>query len=306
MQTPRDLFESFVLLALVLGLAVLCSAVVPAWGSSTRRILHPFTFVPSLGSVKIVKITPGDTEVLIGSSLQIAAEIDNPARKPLPATLFVRQADKPESAQAMLPDETGGKYVAALSQVLAPLQHRLQIGDTQTQLYKVAVYERPTVAQVEAAYEFPAYLERPRETVKQNQGDLEAPQFTRAELRIHPSAPIARGHLMIEGQAVDGQVADDGKTLVAQLLLKDTTTYTIHLFTAGGHSDPQPRVNQVKVVTDAPPTVQLVEPARETTIAVGTKPDVVVRASDDYGLGQVRIETRDDASTGDKSQYRSS
>ena len=201
----------------------------------------------------------------------------------------------------MLPDETGGKYVAALSQVLAPLQYRLQIGDTQTQLYKVAVYERPTVAQVEAAYEFPAYLERPRETVKQNQGDLEAPQFTRAELRIHPSAPIARGHLVIEGQAVDGQVADDGKTLVAQLLLKDTTTYTIHLFTAGGHSDPQPRVNQVKVVTDAPPTVQLVEPARETTIAVGTKPNVVVRASDDYGLGQVRIETRDDAPTGDKS-----
>src|SRR5208337_4280518 len=128
-----------------------------------------------------------------------------------------------------------------------------------------------------------------------------APQFTRAELRIHPTAPIARGHLMVEGNSIDGQVSDDGKTLVAQLLLKDTTTYTIHLFTAGGHSDPQPRVNQVKVVTDAPPTVQLVEPARETTIAVGTKPNVVVRASDDYGLGQVRIESRDDAPTGDKS-----
>ena len=300
MQTPRDLFESFALLALVLSLATLCSAVVPAWGSSTRRILHPFTFVPSLGSVKILKITPGDTEVLIGSSLQIAAEIDNPARKPLPATLFVGQADKPESAQAMLPDETGGKYVAALSQVLAPLQYRLQIGDSQTQLYKVAVYEKPTVEEVEVAYEFPAYLQRPRETVKQNQGDLEAPQFTRAELRIHPSAPIARGHLMREGNSIDGQVTDDGKTLVTQLLLKDTTTYTIHLFTAGGHSDPQPRLNQVKVLTDAPPTVQLVEPAGETTIALGTKPNVVVRASDDYGLGQVRIETRDDAPTGEK------
>ena len=94
MQTPRDLFESFVLLALVLGLAVLCSAVVPAWGSSTRRILHPFTFVPSLGSVKIVKITPGDTEVLIGSSLQIAAEIDNPAQTPS------RHALRPPGRQA--------------------------------------------------------------------------------------------------------------------------------------------------------------------------------------------------------------
>ena len=42
-------------------------------------------------------------------------------------------------------------------------------------LYNVTVYEKPTVLEVEAAYEFPAYLERARETVKQNQGDLEAP-----------------------------------------------------------------------------------------------------------------------------------
>ena len=29
-------------------------------------------------------------------------------------------------------------------------------------------------------------------------------------------------------------MTDDGKTLLAQLLLKDTTTYTIHLVTPGG------------------------------------------------------------------------
>ena len=52
-------------------------------------------------------------------------------------------------------------------------------------------------------------------------------------------------------------MADDGKALVVPLLLKDATTYTIHLFTPGGHTDPQPRVNQIKVTADAPPTVQL-------------------------------------------------
>ena len=68
-------------------------------------MLHPFTFVPSVGSVRIVKVTPGDAEVLIGSGLQIAAEVARPSPKPLPATLFVRQGEKPESALAMLPDE---------------------------------------------------------------------------------------------------------------------------------------------------------------------------------------------------------
>ena len=177
MQTPRDLFESCLVLAGLLALTVLLSATIPTWASSTRRLLHPFSFVPSVGSVKIVKVTPGDAEVLIGSSLQISAEIDNPAHKILPATLYVRQSGKPETALAMLPDETGGKFVAALSQVLTPMAYRLQIGDTQTTLYKVTVYEKPTVALVEAAYDFPAYLDRPRETVKQNQGDLEAPSL---------------------------------------------------------------------------------------------------------------------------------
>ena len=88
MQTPRDLLEAFLVFAGVVGLALLLNATVPAWASSTRRVLHPFTFVPSVGSVKIVKVDPGDAEVLIGSSLQITAEIDNPAHKPLPATLY--------------------------------------------------------------------------------------------------------------------------------------------------------------------------------------------------------------------------
>jgi hypothetical protein len=302
MQTPRDLLESSLVLVGILGLALLLSAIVPAWASSTRRVLHPFTFVPSVGSVKIVRVTPGDAEVLIGSGLQVSAEVATPSARPLPATLFVRQGEKPEQALAMLADEANRTYVAALPQVLAPLSYRLQVGDTQTPIYKVSVFERPTVAGIDATYEFPAYLHRPRETVRQNHADLEAPQFTRAELTIHPSTTIAGGQVQVGGKTIDGRVTEDGKALVVPLLLKDSRSYTIHLVTPGGHTDPQPRVNQIKVTADAPPTVQLVEPAGETSVAVGAKPTVVVRAGDDYGLGEVRVETRSEADGTDKAR----
>jgi hypothetical protein len=300
MQTPRDVLEAALMLGGVLGLALLLSALVPAWGSSTRRVLHPFRFVPSVGSVKVVEVLPGDAEVLMGSSLQVTAKVENPAHRLLPATLYLREPDKPETAVSMLPEADGARYVAALSQVLGPLQYRLQIGDTQTPIYQVSVYEKPAVMAVEATYQFPDYLGRPSETVRQNHGDLEAPQFTRAALRIVPSTPIARGHLTLDGKTVEGKVSGDGKTLQASLLLGSTTTYTIHLATPGGHTDPQPRLNQVKVVADAPPTVQLVEPAGETTVAAGGKLSVAVRAGDDYGLGEVRIERRIDAGQGVK------
>ena len=147
MQTPRDLLDSSLVLVAIVALVLLMNAIVPTWASSTRRLLHPFTFVPSVGSVKIAEVSPGDGEVLIGSTLQISARIENPASKALPATLFVRQADndKPETAVAMLPGEDNRTYLAALPQVLTPLDYRLQIGDSQTRPYRVSVYEKPTI-----------------------------------------------------------------------------------------------------------------------------------------------------------------
>ena len=184
--------------------------------------------------------------------------------------------------------------------MLTPLSYRLQVGDTQTPVYRVTVYEKPTVLAVDTVYDFPTYLQRPRETHQAKPRRPGSAPVHRAELTIHPSTTIARGHVQLDARTVEGQVAEDGKALVVPLLLKDTTTYTIHLFTPGGHSDPQPRVNQIKVTADAPPTVQLVEPARETSIAAGSKMTVVVRAGDDYGLGEVRIETRSEADSADK------
>ena len=79
MQTPRDLLESSLVLGAILGFALVMNAIVPTWASSTRRLLHPFAFVPSVGSVKIVQVNPGDAEVLIGSALPISVRVANPA-----------------------------------------------------------------------------------------------------------------------------------------------------------------------------------------------------------------------------------
>ena len=45
--------------------------------------------MPSVGSVKIVRVTPGNAEVLVGESVEIAAEIENPDGQAAQAWLFV-------------------------------------------------------------------------------------------------------------------------------------------------------------------------------------------------------------------------
>ncbi len=292
MQTPRDLVESLVLLGVLVLAAVLCHVLVPGWGSAASRLLSPWRFVPAVGSVKIVSVTPGDTNVLVGSSLEIAAEIENPAGKAWPASLFVTVEGEKETELPMSAGEKQQRYTLTLPAIIKPLKYRLEIGDSQTPIYTVGLRQKPTVEAVEVTYHYPLYLGRPDEKLSQRLADLQAPQYTVADLRIRAASPVAKGHVELGSQQIAGRV-EEGRVLFVQgiPLVKDTT-FTIHLFNDAGHCDPHPRVNRIRVLPDQPPKVELLKPPRQANAAVGQRVAVLVRAGDDHGLGRVRLEMK--------------
>ncbi len=299
MQTPRDFGESFLALGLLLAIAVVCHLLIPNWGSAASRLMRPWQYVPSVGSVKILKVTPGNADVLLGSSLEIVAEIDNPKKKAYRAMVFVTPegeaesrlpmtlADRPEGAS---PDTTE-RYKVMIPSVLQGFSYRLEIGDSQTDIFRVTVHEKPMVAEVEVTMRYPAYLAKASDTFVQKHADLEAPQYSEAVLRVHPSAAIARGYVRIEGETYVGRVEPDGMLALTLPLLKNTT-FTIHLVSEAGHEDPNPRVNRIHVLPDAAPTVELLKPGRQETLAPGIAVPVKIRAGDDHGVGRVRLEMK--------------
>jgi len=291
MQTPRDLGESFLVLGLLIVIAVVCHMLIPNWGSAANRLMKPWRFVPSVGSVEILSVTPGDTDVLAGSTVEIAAEIKNPQGKPYKAMLFVTPEDEEEVGYPMAADEARVRYTLARSSVVKPFSYRLEIGDSQTEVYRVGIRQKPTIKEVEVTFRYPAYLDLPAETVTQEDADLEAPQYTVAEMRIRPSVPIAKGHIQSEGRMYTGRVVEDGALLVKMPLLKDST-FTVHLTNDAGHTDPAPRLNRVRVSPDRPPTVELLKPARESSVSPGADIPVMIRAADDHGVGLARLELK--------------
>ncbi|MFZ1935867.1 MAG: hypothetical protein WCB27_08635 [Thermoguttaceae bacterium] len=292
MQTPRDLAESLVVLVLLIAIAAFCQSRVPAWGSTFSRLSTPWKFVPSVGSVKIVRVTPGNAEVLVGETVEIVAEIENPAAKPHQAWLFVAGDAEPEAKLAMTADKKRLRYRATVPSVLKPFRYRLEIGDSQTVQYSIGVREKPVVENAEITFRYPAYLGRKDETVRQTSLDIEAPQYTVASLRLRPSTPVAKGFLEMKREQFAGRVEEEGRLLTADLPMLDSGTYLVRLFNDAGHTDRSPRQNRVTVVRDAPPTVELLKPARQSTAAPGAKVVVVIRAGDDHGLGRLQLEMK--------------
>jgi hypothetical protein len=291
MQTPRDLLEAAGVLIVVLVCGVAPYLLLPPWASALERVLQPWKFVPAVGTVEIVRVTPGDTDVLVGSPLTISAEINDPEGESYSAVLYVQRPGEDETEVPLLPDKKNRKFATSLAQVLSPFRYRIEVGDTQTDWYDVNVRPKPAIAAVRVTYLYPDYLRRKSETLIQKHGDLEAPQFTLVDLQVRATTPIARGYLLVDGRRIPGRVKDR-RILMADLFLKESTTCTVHLFNDAGHTDPEPRVNQVRVSPDAPPCVELVEPARDSSASPGKAIAIVIRAGDDHGLARVWVELR--------------
>ena len=307
MQTPRDLVESIAVLVMLFTIGAASQSFFPNVGSAAGRLMQPWKFVPSVGAVKILNVTPGDTEVLLGESLAIGAEIVAPlGGDPPPATLFVtfdgeEETDLPITAgepytagvdrKAEIVEAIRRKYTLTLPTIKSPMSYRLEIGDSQTQVYRVGVIEKPTVDEIEVSLKYPLYLDRPEESLIQKTADLEVPQYTIAELRIRPSVPITKGYIDAEGMVYAGDLQSGGQLMVVRMPLVKNTTFSIHL-EKNGRSDPNPRLNRVHVLPDRPPTVELVKPPRQSTAAPGSDVAVMIRSGDDYGVGRVRLEMK--------------
>ena len=326
-QTSRDLLETSSVLGILVLVGLICAALFPNWSSAAGRLLKPWQFVPSTGQVEIVKVTPGNADVLLGDALAIQASVQVPAswgEKPLDAAviitaedgterqlpLTVRSADATGSETAVQSEKgdsanesetnapgtnTANVKIASvtLPAITEPFRYRLQIGDSQSERFVVQVHQKPTIDRVEVTYHFPAYLNRQPETREQRQADLDAPQFSYAELRVSTSTPVAKGWAELASQRHPGRVSEDGQTLtIDRLPMVEDRRFTIHLENASGHADPEPRKNRLHVIPDQMPKVSLLKPVRQATAALGSKLDLVVRASDDHGLSRVRLEMR--------------
>ena len=294
MQTPRDLAESCVVLAILVTAALVCESQIPTWSSAASRLLAPWEFVPSVGSVEILSVAPGNADVLVGQSVEVTADIHNPNGTPHRALLMAASAGEPESQRVMNADEKHRRYRLTIPSVLGPMTYRLEIGDSQTPVYSIGVREKPVVESVEATFRYPAYLGRKSETFERKELDLEAPQYTKVELRLRTSSPVAKGFLELEpgGMRYVGRVEQDGRSLVAAMPLLKNGSYSVRLWNDVGHSDPNPRLNRITVQPDRPPTVELLKPGSQSTAAPGDKALVVIRVGDDHGVGRLLLEMK--------------
>jgi len=292
MHTPRDLMLSLSVFAAIVIVAGLLQTAFPAWPNSVYRLFHPGRFVPAVGSARILEVTPGDTEVLTGSSLSFAANLDNPHAAPHQGVLVAVAPDGVEQRYALVPSEKFDRYSFTFPKVTDPFRYRLEIGRTQTEHYSVGVFDRPVLRSMTATYLYPAYTGLGEKMVDLKGGALEGPQYTNVDLTLTTAAPVKRAVVKIGGREVSATARQTKPIAHAKFQIVENGSYRVHLTDARGNTNADAQTYPIHVIIDQPPTVEITKPTPEIAAAAGERISLEIRAGDDYGLSLVELRSR--------------
>ncbi len=250
-------------------------------GDAAAELVSPVRALRSLLGAR-VEIAVSPREVRRGGAVLVNVR----AAAAEGARLFVRETGETWHAVPLVA-EGANRASARLTGIAAPLYVYARSGRAVSDTVRVGVVEPPFIAEFAVTARYPAYLERPDETLPADSGTVALPVGTVLTIRGQASARVSAAAL--EGPA-RRPLAASGRAFRGELVVRGSATWRLALVDASGSAFPGPLpVLDVRAVPDSAPVVSVPVPGGDTTAPLDLRLPLVVDARDDHALGRVEI-----------------
>ncbi len=266
------------LVAAVLAILLLVAASGTS-GDGWTALVHPArawagTLLPA------PRLTGLPPAVVRGESLTVVVEA--PGRQAV--TLWHRATGGGWRQDRLLVD--GGRASLALSAVDADLMIVATDGRTRSDTARVAVTDRPFLADVAVRAIYPSYLERPPELLVTGE-PVRVPRGTELQLSGTSTTALRSVRLAREGDTLGLTVTD--RRFGGRLLAEQSGLWRWLAVGHDGSAPETPAPLQLTVLPDSAPEVAIVTPTRDSLVLPGDRISLVARATDDHGLSSVVV-----------------
>ena len=164
--------------------------------------------------------------------------------------------------------------------------------------------ERPSVGDIRLTYHYPLYTGLPEKVVVNSTGHIAALKGTEVWIRASANARLTGAHLVLStGQCAPLRLShsqdsqDDITALAGRIVVVEDGTYRFRLLPQDAEPVLCPEVYAISVGADAAPEVEITDDAgtdssNPAKVAARGEVEVAYRASDDFGLGRIRLAFR--------------
>jgi hypothetical protein len=233
-----------------------------------------------------VAVFPGDTTIARGTDQVVTAALSGFEAGDV--SIFTRtRPDQSFQRLSMLSDDAGG-FEALLLGVDDRTEYFVESTGIRSPTYTIDVADLPYVDQLDLTYYFPSYTGlQPR--TREDGGDVAALPGTVVELKIHPTMITPGGQLLLDGDPAEELTTAEDGSLVARFTVSGRGFYSIKLARENGELVPASPEYTIDVLTDNQPSIQFTTPGRDVPASPIEEVYLEVRATDDYGIGDVRL-----------------
>ena len=308
----KSIYLGYVLagVAVLFGLYAILSPKNPL--PTIYRVAMPWADIARPSRVEIVDVTPGDSIIYQGETVEVRAKIYDMGDEPVMlyySTLARQLVDQPI---VLTPDAAGTSYRGTISPddlgIQQELSYRIEAGDAVTREYRIEVREAPAIEIQSIVYKFPLYTGEPTET-QEREGAIRAVEGTQVFITAKTNGPINNVYLQFDpdgkresllARRLTFKVTEDqpqqAKASFFLKLKEDQKTpkyrsYSLRYENQEGVLNPNPVRYSIDVLPDLSPEIEILSPEPiESEVALDGRLEFELRAIDpDYALSQITI-----------------
>ena len=258
----------------------------PFLAAGLGRMFTPWLTIAYPTKTKIA-LGAGDLVVKEGAAAKVEIRLSGSVPKTAKLSLQTGEG----SPRDIELEVTNGICTYEIASASRNFTYRVKAGDARSDWRQVRVIPAPRLAKAKVNLDFPAYIDRPTETVEAL--TLTVPEGTKVSWQLTLDTPIREATLHRDGaEDLPLEVGADGRTLTLSEAATASRGYSFS-WTEDKHGFgfTSPRYF-LQVASDQAPRVELTSPEGNLNAMLGRPLGLEVRAQDDHGIGTTSITYR--------------
>ena len=278
-HSPKD----FILLGLFLFQIVITS-IIPSFQAARMRLIHyRQEFKPPLKFHFIVE--PGNVSVTKGNDLTISIKIKGEQQE----RIFLKKKSRGDYrfVPFELKPDSNGVFKKSFYSVETPFRYFAESDGIASDTFTVEVINRPMIIALTLKAVPPRYSKLPV-TIQKDNGNFSGLPGTLLEFSLISSKALDSAFVIVNGKRVIRAKIEGEKAYAKIKALKDFS-YHFRIIDTNGIENANPIEYSVKLLKDAFPTIEVIEPSKDVKLGSENLLTVVTDISDDFGFSSLTL-----------------
>jgi Domain of unknown function (DUF4175) len=283
--------EIFLYLAGITIFATILFLVIPGLSHASGRILNFNTeFIPPAKFTLVVQ--PGNVQATKGDNVNISVKVNG--EKPEQMFLATKTMEQTDFEMQKLTADSNGVYNFPMKSVRSSTKYYAEAENISSEVFNITVIDPPIIKTLDVKVIPPGYSKLPVSVQKDN-GNVTGLPGTTVNIFLSSTKELSDVRLVFNDSSEIKLKINNNEAEGKFIIMKDNS-YKIVLHDENGNENLSPITYSVKSLYDAYPSIEIVEPNKNTSLANDSRLPLQAKVSDDYGFTKLELNYRLSAS----------